>query len=474
MKKNRFAALSACLFFIIILFIQSAEAAITASQRSEFRLSDFASKYELDASADGRIYRLRLTPEVFKGLKSSYRRDLAAFDHGGAVLPFIVRDVDMPYSWEAAREKTSQASGMRIRVPFFAMPESGGGDASMLGITVKTGESGQIIAISGKRAQEKDSRRFLADLSGLADSDDITGYRLEVELGGETDVAAYADAYLSDNLSEWRKAASKAPLVRLTSGNDSLSSSFIGIDSPKPAKYLMLASDSPIIPENFFVSVIKRAEETRVEADSHDFAGRAEEGSRAVIYDTGGVFPVNGVNFALSAPGIYDAAVSSRLPGGDWRIEGNMKLSFIRNSSGESRNAIMPLRGSDGRYWRLEAPNGFPQPPGMRLFWHPKEIVFMAQGEGPYILALGSSENFGPLSNPGLISSALGQIGPADILEAKIARPIETAPGASEEDEPQKEASWPKYLVWCILTGAALLLSWIAWRLIRKDAGGKG
>jgi hypothetical protein len=457
----------------LILFNRSSEAGTSAQQRSDFRLSDFASRYELDASADGRIYRLRLTPEVFSGLESSYGRDLAAFDSGGNALPFIVRDVSVPYSWETERGEASPADSARIRVPFFALPESNGGDATILGVTVNTEDFSQTLEISGGRPRKKTAGRFLADLSGLADSDDIAGYRLEVALGGEADVAAYADVYLSDNLSDWRKAAAKAPLMRLTSGDDRLSSGFVNIDSPEPAKYLMLAADSPVAPESFFISVIKRAKETRIEYDSHRFTGRAEASSRAVVYDTGGVFPADGVNFILSAPGIYAASVSSRPPGGNWKIEGNMKLSLIRNDSGESRNAIMPLRESDSRYWRLEAQNAFPRPPEMLLYWRPKEIVFMAQGGGPYILALGSLENFRSLASPALIDSALSQIEPADILETKIARSIEVAQDAPEKEAP-KETSWPKYLVWGILTGAALLFSWIAWRLIRKDGKNEG
>jgi hypothetical protein len=113
----------------------------------------------------------------------------------------------------------------------------------------------------------------------------------------------------------------------------------------------------------------------------------------------------------------------------------------------------------------------------MRMFWHPKELVFVAQGKPPYILAFGGGEDTPGLARPDLMQAALGDIAERNISEAEIGanalpvspdRPPNPERGATEADK-----SWAKYAVWAVLVLGALLLSWIAWSLIQKNKPGE-
>jgi hypothetical protein len=53
---------------------------------------------------------------------------------------------------------------------------------------------------------------------------------------------------------------------------------------------------------------------------------------------------------------------------------------------------------------------------------------------------------------------------------ARIASFDQTPPERGVTPADGKE--WAKYLVWAVLVGCALFLSWISWRLIRKKDSG--
>jgi hypothetical protein len=223
--------------------------------------------------------------------------------------------------------------------------------------------------------------------------------------------------------------------------------------------------------QRVLVSVVMRAENPVVVDDTDSFEGRDASGSSSVLYDTVGVFPASWVNFVLNEPGIYAVSVSSRASDDEeWQNRGDMTLSLINGESGKNRNAPMQIYEAGHRYWRLVPKNGLPALPEMRVSWRPKELVFVAQGRVPYILAIGSTKESPGLARPDLMRSALDSVEDGDMLEAKANEALDEPAGsaaATDESGPENK-KWSQYAVWAILTAGALLLSWIALSLIQK------
>jgi hypothetical protein len=346
-----------------------------------------------------------------------------------------------------------------------------------------------IEIVGGSKAPDGGARtaRFLADLSkvGVArDGRPVTGYDIEIPAGGEAEenaaAYAYADVYSSDNLRDWRQVARREPLIRLRRGSDVVASGVIELDSIGPARYFMLEIDGEwAIPDSIAVSMRIGEREDKIERDSETFKGLPDGESRSVIYDTSGAFPASEVDFILETPGVYIASVSSRNDERDeWRNHGDIRLSLIKGDAGESRNTPFRVFPANDRFWRLTMRDGLPSPPPtMRMFWHPKELVFVAQGKPPYILAFGLGGDAPGLARPDLMQAALGDIGERNISEGEVGasalpaspdRPPNPERGAVEADNP-----WAKYAVWAVLVAGALLLSWIAWSLIQKSKPGE-
>jgi hypothetical protein len=112
----------------------------------------------------------------------------------------------------------------------------------------------------------------------------------------------------------------------------------------------------------------------------------------------------------------------------------------------------------------------------MRLYWPPKELIFVAQGRPPYILAFGSEKDLPGLAKPDLMQVALGSVGERDIREAGVGADVSSAsfdrPAPARGGTAAAAEPWTKYAVWAVLAGGALLLSWMAWNLIRKSGTG--
>ncbi|MDR1508158.1 MAG: DUF3999 domain-containing protein [Synergistaceae bacterium] len=464
--------------FAIIALCAAAEGTQWRDSADVLSITDFEFRYLLAADSEGRVYRVRITNDIYRRLRRSYDADLAVFDSDGNVVPFVVRDSGRPY---LAPDKLPPRSLQKTEVPIFPLPAAGEIAASMTGVVISTGKDGQIIEIKGNGSESPNSGggRFLIDLSKVGAAPDgcqIIGYSLEIPVGGEDNTAAWVDVYASDNLRDWRQIALKEPLIRLKRGDDLVTSGVMDLKSSGQAVYLMLETDGiQELPDTAAVSAVIREPEAGIQQDSESFKGLPDGESRSIVYDTAGAFPASEVNFILETPGIYTASVSSRGDeSSEWRYLGEIHLSFMKNGAGESRNAPIQVRWTNDRFWRLTTlDRPLTPPPAMRMYWRSKEVIFVAQGRPPYILALGSYKDSPGLARPDLMKIALGGIEGRDIPEADVENsPLPSSASPADLTESERaglDKLWMKYVVWAVLVGVALLLSWMAWSLIRKD-----
>jgi hypothetical protein len=443
-------------------------APFVAEASEVFAPGDFSLLRQVVAGEEGRLYRLRLGGEIYRALQQPSERDLAIFNADGATVPFLVRPLPAA---PAARSPQAEPAE-RVEAPLFPIPSSGSKGPN-LDVTVRTEADGRVVEVKSGNARtgRVERRQYLVDLSQVsAEGGEIAGYRLEIPLPG-TDTVAEADVHASANLKEWRRITTGEPLVHLRSGERSVRSA--AIEVPGAHRYLMLEvrGAQRAFEGVVAVTVLRRAPAGKSVWDSATFAGRTE--GNAVYYDTGGSFPVESLNFRLRSPGIYPAAVLSRAtPDGQWVLRTQARLSLILGDSGEVRNAPLSVASRGDRYWKLEfsdgTPSGLAQPPLMEVEWRPRELVFLAQGSPPYMLAAGSVKDAPSLQRPSLVRDALAEVAEGAVLAASMGAVVRSAdlPPAVLDGAPASRA-WQKYFVWGVFVVGALLFSWIAWRLLQ-------
>ena len=469
-NPNRLSPLALGAILLALVFRIPAFAAAGAAPET-FVLGDFAAIFTLDAKEAGSLYRVHLGEDIFRTLRQSSKRDLAVFDAAGKPLPFIVRETTVPYDESIQEQATTHT------LPLFPLPQGQTDDKTVLGdIVIRTDQGGRVVEIrGGTSAPGTDGGRFLLDLSPLRnDAKEIALYEIDFPLDTTRDVAATADVYTSPNLKDWRKIAEGEPLIRLRGEGSSIESSRIALREPQRVeRYLMLAiSGATPSKDTVEVTSTPRKRGVSIPDEFAAYEGLAERGTTAFLYDTGGAFPLHEALFTLASPGVYAARAEYRGSTRDeWRSLGTTTLFLTQSAEGVSKNGALPTR-RETRFFRLTFPDGGPaSPPALRIAWRPQEVVFMAQGDAPYLLACGSEKNAPSLQRPDLVDrvlSSMRTVPRANRANIVGRRTNEGIP--AERENALTTSDWQQYMVWAVLIAGALFFSRAAWSLLRKES----
>lgn len=159
----------------------------------------------------------------------------------------------------------------------------------------------------------------------------------------------------------------------------------------------------------------------------------------------------------------------------EWRTVGRGSAYRLEFDNGALSGLPLAVRAPAAHAWRLvpeEADadargSGFGRlPPEVAVGWTPRSLVFLARGEGPFVLAFGS-RRVEPLLNDG--RRLLGDS--VDIVSLPQAGIGAALPGA----DPARalaatlEVPWRQIMLWAVLVAGAGLLGLLAWRALRQS-----
>jgi hypothetical protein len=272
---------------------------------------------------------------------------------------------------------------------------------------------------------------------------------------------------VSQDLGSWSTVVAGAPITNLHANGQSLVANRIEV-TPTRAKFWRL---SWVTPSPTFELTSVRAETsdrpavvyTSLEADGT----REAADSRAYTFDLGAHVPTSRVNLTLPESNSFDRVeISSRRSSADsWRTRTIADVYRIVTSDGERSNAPAVVNEARDQYWRVRILQGgdlVGTPPHLVVRYVPAEITFLAQGQGPFVLAYGSVSAL-----PG--ETDLSQISAnADVMAVTVGA-AETLGGPSRRVSASAAFPWMRAVLWGVLILAALLLGWMALRL-SKDA----
>lgn len=199
---------------------------------------------------------------------------------------------------------------------------------------------------------------------------------------------------------------------------------------------------------------------------------RSEDG-RSFIFDIGGYPPVDRVDLQLPGQNVAVRAaidLSHRKESGWLRAHEGL---FYRVSRSGHEISSKPARQGRGRAerWRVTILSG--QVAGdvqLRLGWLPEQLLFLSQGEPPFMLASGRArdrvERFPQdrLLGDKAIFSMLDRAGEPGT--AMVGARIEAAGAMVMKDA--RTWTWRTIAVWIGLVAAVLLVGWLAWSLMRE------
>jgi Protein of unknown function (DUF3999) len=189
------------------------------------------------------------------------------------------------------------------------------------------------------------------------------------------------------------------------------------------------------------------------------------------LFDLGAHAPVSRVNVLLPEVNtIVGVELSSRRMAKDpWRVVA--RAGFYRlKTDAEQQNAPLEVRVDDDRYWRARITDGAgpPRVPlRLHVEWVPNEVTFLAQGQGPFLLAYGNATAI-------RAEADLSQLPGSQSTTRDVANCASRGwftPGARRIGPTRRhppDFPWMRAVLWGVLVLTVILLAWMAYHLANE------
>jgi hypothetical protein len=275
----------------------------------------------------------------------------------------------------------------------------------------------------------------------------------------------------SDDLSHWRTIVSAAAIARMQHGAYMLTQSDIELP-PIRSRYLRISWPKELAAVTLR-SVRVRPLSARPVAEIRwaTFAGqKVSDSAGAAAYDTRARLPIEQVDLEFADP--TDAAsvtVRSRPDtSSEWRPLHTGLFYSLTESAARVRSSPAHIARTTDRYWIVETSRegGWRQDrlPRLKLGWHPHELLFLAQGAGPYTLVYGSAR-VGPSDAP--VDAVLASLGRTDGTDRTRVATLGAARDVGGAEALRPVPPWRRFILWAVLIGAVLALGGLALRVFR-------
>jgi hypothetical protein len=202
----------------------------------------------------------------------------------------------------------------------------------------------------------------------------------------------------------------------------------------------------------------------------------AEKTVAAFEYDSGAHLPADRLRlrFAEKNTLLSVALFSRNDPQSPWRYLQKGIFYDLEFTHTTLLQDTLTLKQTSDRYWRLEIAKetlGDPQTiPTVALGWLPHELLFVARGQGPFMLAYGSArldekERADTVANP--LAQIMATDKHLDLKEATL-QPKTTLGGPDLLTPAPPPLPWRKWLLWGVLLLGVGFIARMAYSLVKS------
>jgi hypothetical protein len=406
---------------------------------------DFAYGYSVVASSDASAHRLTLPVAIYQGTVRDDLGDLAVFNARGEVVPFFIRPVPA---------ETRPAHPPEF-LPLFPLPGATPASAAEMRVTVASPRVALTWSSAGGALRALPCQ-YLIDARALEDS--VAALQL-VWAQAPPPFSGRLRIESSDDLDSWRMAA-VAPVASLQADGREFLKARIELP-PTRANYWRLTwiGGAPGIP----IAKVQ-AEFAPAEADpgwSSVTVAARQDARRDRVFDLRGHLPVERVDLRLAEMNsVVTADLYSRKdPQAAWNFVTRARFYRIHTPRGDDENPPIDVPLNRDRYWLARLPDSTSAAdPALTAAWHPSEVVFLAEGSPPFLIAYGSRGATAVRTDltPFIANTTLS---PATLADA------EQLGGAARLAAPKPPFPWRRGILWLVLLGALAALGYMAARL---------
>lgn len=450
------------------LFLITLPAALAAQSPQQFERT-----FVLGLDGAEGLYEVELPPAAYEGAVRPDLGDLRVFNGAGEVVPHAFRP--------RVTDTTEKRPATPVSLALF--PIHGDAERGVTDSGFRLERSGDRIVVelrshSPQPVAERKLIGYVADAAAIGRPLRALAFALPAEAG---EVLGRVRIEASDDLAHWTTVRD-AQVVRLVSAGQRLEQLRVKFPALR-TKYLRVSWPGRRQPIELAGITVESGESAvRVEASRswRQVAGVAL-GDRPGEYefDLGGQFPVDRVRLALPQQNTVvpvELLARSR-PGEAWRPVGGGVAYRLHRDGIELTSPDLAVATVTDRHWLLRVDQrggglGGGQPL-LNAGWVPQRVVFVARGNGPFQLAVGSRDAK-PAGYalaalvPGYKSDAELVVRRAEIVGPVAARAAQ--PAARPAVRWPVEGEWKRWVLWGSLVLGVALLGALAVGLARQMA----
>ena len=424
-------------------------------QAADLTPQDFAYGMQITTPAQAAAYRVAVPLEVYRNVVHEDLSDLRVFNARGEVVPYELQ--------QSQPKAVARSEGPSM--PLF--PLRGDSRVRLDGVRVTIQSEGTAVNVQAGAATA--DRQAIT--SYVVDAREVTLPLHALQLHWPDDAGEFSGnirVESSDDLGSWRTVRAGTAVINLRTTTARLVQSRLEIPATM-SKFWRLT----------WIGKSAPFELTTVTADTTPDGRDAERASvtvpgtpvnderREYSFDLGARLPVNQVNVELpESNSVAQIQLLSRAHSTDaWRPITRGEFYRVRKTGSERRNDAIRIATNSDRHWlaRLDQPNGAigDGPPKLEATWNAEDVVFLARGSGPFLLAYGNGS--AGAANASLASLLSG----VNVLRAELGAPRSL--GGSERLQPAPRVfPWKMTVLWAVLAAGVMLLAGMAYRLSRE------
>lgn len=462
-------------YFVTLLLLLCGVVSSTAVAGSEKITSrDFAYGYMLKTPGQGPLYSLPLPNEVYRQVRRADLGDIQVFNGAGEAVPYALRTLK------------DEKSRTTASVPFFPLYENESGQDD-ISLSIRRDADGTILDFDSSRVSESNESEMTGYLLDLGKLSENTG---SLELHWMTNGrqgSATVSLQQSADLQHWYSLVRKVTLVDIEYAGNRVVQRKIHFRG-RVERYLKMTwqNDSPAI-ELESVTAVSRPIVSRQNLQwvaLYNGIKSTVNGFTAIDYTSNYRLPVRNVRLRFTEPNaIIHASIQSRAAENqEWREQCRGVFYSVQVDGQTVQSEPCSFRGTTSREWRLvvlddgAGLSGNSKSVMIDLGWKSDELIFMARGTPPFLLAYGSGkiESAQSASRTDMVLAAVKQQGAGVVFNAGLGKKIELG-GDAVLEPPTPPKPWKTWLLWGVLIVGVLLMAMMAITLIKdmKKAAGE-
>jgi hypothetical protein len=433
--------------------------------------ADYAYVFPIDTAtnADTSAWRVELTPEVYRWVQDGALRDIEIFNAAQQPVPFARIAVEA-----AATEREYSAT-----LPALALPATATTSASDLRLVIDRDADGRLRRIdAGEQSSAKTSTRdWLLDASGMDRAIDSLLVSWSEPVSG---VVARFAIESSDDLQTWRNAGTATVLVLEQQGAH-LERRDITLGGVR-AKYLRLHrldDGAELVGLRASARSVERGRATPVRtwltADplrASDAGDPVAPGVTRLGYLLPSALPVDTARVELvtdNALAPITLLARATETSSQWNRVAQLTAFRLRQGDETIRNGDIDVRMPGRlREFRIESPTTIAQAPRLSFAYRPDSFVFLAEGEGPYVLAAGSARaKHAEYPLDAALASLRAKFGKDWQPPVATLGHAQSSGGDAVLRPAPPPLPWRRWVLWAVLVGGALLVAGFALTLLR-------